>query len=262
LLTKREAEGTRPASSGDAETPIIEVRSVSKHFGGIDAVVDVSFDLRKDEILALVGGNGAGKSTLMGFLAGTVKPDTGKIFFQGLPVEISSVKKSRELGIEVVFQDLGLVRNMDAAYNMFLGRPITRFGFLVNRRRMEAKTTEILTDIHVSTIRDIRVPVDSLSGGQRQAIAVGRATAWLKRVVILDEPAAALGPEETAQVMRLVKVLREKGSAIIMVTHNMEHVFEVADRVLVMRHGRAVVQRPCRELTPNQLVDLIMLGQQ
>jgi fructose transport system ATP-binding protein len=171
------------------------------------------------------------------------------------------VKDSRDAGIEIVFQDLGLAPNMDASFNLFLGRPIRRFGLFSNRREMERQTRKILADVHVSTIQDIRKPVDSMSGGQRQALAVGRAMAWRKRVVILDEPAAALGPEETEQVIRLIQTLREQGSSVIVITHNMDHVFRIADRVLVMRHGRSVAQLETADLEVDRLVNLIMLGE-
>jgi ABC-type sugar transport system ATPase subunit len=149
---------------------------------------------------------------------------------------------------------------MDAAYNLFLGRPLRRLRLFADRKKMEAEARRILADIHVSTVQDITAPVDSLSGGQRQALAVGRAVAWRKHLVILDEPTAALGPEETEQVIRLIETLRDRGSSVIVITHNMDHVFRVADRALVMRNGRSVAQVNCHETTMDQLIDLIMLG--
>jgi ABC-type sugar transport system ATPase subunit len=239
---------------------VLEVSGVSKHFGGVQALSSVDMNLRDREILAIVGSNGAGKSTLVGILAGTYRPDTGQIRVDGRSCSIRSVSESRKLGIEVVFQDLGLVGNMDAPYNVFLGRPIRRFGFFANRAKMASHTRELLAQIHVSTVQDLRAPVSSMSGGQRQALAVGRAVKWRKRIVILDEPAAALGPEETEQVIALIQTLRDLGSAVIVISHNMEHVIRICDRVLVMRHGESIAQRETSELTTDTLIDLIMKG--
>lgn len=257
-------DGRRLASAVSGESqeqaPLLEMRSVAKHFGGVQALVDVSFDLRSREILAIVGSNGAGKSTLVSLLAGINQPDTGEIRLDGEVCAISSVAQSRRLGFEIVFQDLGLVGNMDAPYNVFLGRPIRRFGLFVDRHAMAAKTRELLAEIHVSTVRDLSAPVSSMSGGQRQALAVGRAVMWRKRIVVLDEPAAALGPGESEQVIRLIQTLRKRGSTIIVVTHNMDHVIRICDRVLVMYHGQSVAQRECSQLTTDSLIDMVMKG--
>ncbi|MEZ2390675.1 ATP-binding cassette domain-containing protein [bacterium RCC_150] len=240
---------------------ILEGSHLAKHFGGVQALRDVSFDLREREILALVGSNGAGKSTLVSLLAGTNRPDRGEIRMDGEPIQFKTVRDSRAAGIEIVFQDLGLAPNMDASYNLFLGRPIRKFGIFADQKAMERQTRKILADVHVSTIQDIRKPVESMSGGQRQALAVGRAVAWRKRIIILDEPAAALGPEETEQVIRLIQTLRDQGSSVIVITHNMDHVFRVADRVLIMRHGSSVSQLHTHDLEMSKLVNLIMLGE-
>lgn len=241
---------------------LLRVTGVSKSFGGVQALKDVSFDLRKNEILAFVGGNGAGKSTMVGILAGVQFPDRGTIEIDGQKVKINSVHISRSLGIEVVYQDLGLVPNMGGAFNLFLGRPLRKYGILLDTKKMEAAAREVLEKIHVSTVQDISVPVESLSGGQRQALAVGRVVHWRNRIVVLDEPAAALGPEETEQVIRLIKELREYGSSVIVVTHNMDHVYEVADRVLVFRNGKSYGPIVCSKISAKELVSLIMLGEE
>jgi ABC-type sugar transport system ATPase subunit len=244
------------------ETPILKVTGVAKSYGGVTALESASFDVRQGEILAFVGGNGAGKSTMVSILGGVVPADAGQIEIDGHPVTVSSVRSSQALGIEIVYQDLGMAPNMDAAFNLFLGRPIKKWGFLLDRKAMEARAREVLSEIHVSTIQDITVSVDSLSGGQRQALAVGRTMLWPKRIVILDEPAAALGPEETEQVIRLIQKLRDRGSSVIVISHNMDHVFKICDRVVVFRHGRTVGQYQLSDINAKNLVSLIMLGEQ
>ena len=225
------------------------------------ALEDASFDLREIEICAFVGGNGAGKSTMVGILGGIYAPDSGVVELDGKRVDIRSVRQSQGLGIEIVYQDLSMAPNMDGAFNLFLGRPITKWRFLLDRKGMEAAARDVLAQMHVSTVQDITAPVDSLSGGQRQALAVGRAVHWRKRIVILDEPAAALGPEETEQVILLIQDLRDRGSSVIVVSHNMEHVFEICDSVVVFRHGKTVGQYQLSEIDAKELVSLIMLGE-
>jgi ABC-type sugar transport system ATPase subunit len=248
------------AAASDAKT-ILKVSQVAKSYGGVKALTDASFDLRENEICAFVGGNGAGKSTMVSILGGVVAKDGGAIELDGVETDIGTVRASQDLGIEIVYQDLGMAPNMDAAFNLFLGRPIRKWCYFLDRKAMEARTREVLSEIHVSTIQDIGVPVDSLSGGQRQALAVGRTMLWKKRIVILDEPAAALGPEETAQVIRLIQDLRKRGSSVIVISHNMDHVFEICDRVVVFRHGKTVGQYELASLDARQLVSLIMLGE-
>ncbi len=248
----------KPADSDPR--PVLALKGISKHFGGVHALEGVSLELKEGEILALVGSNGAGKSTLVSILAGINRPDAGTIELDGTTVEIGSVAESRRRGIEIVLQDLNLVPNMSAPFNVFLGRPLRRFRFFANERAMELRTRELLSEEHVTTVQDLRVPVRSLSGGQRQALAVGRAAAWRNRIVIFDEPAAALGPEETEQVIRLIGNLRQQGSSIIVITHNMDHVFRIADRVVILRNGRLVAQVNCADVSTDQLVNMIMLG--
>ena len=225
-----------------SEVPILKVIGAAKSFGGVVALDSASFNLRRGEILAFVGGNGAGKSTMVNIIGGVIPADAGQFEMDGKPVSISGVRSSQGLGIEIVYQDLGMAPNMDAAFNLFLGRPIRKWGILLDRKAMEARAREVLSEIHVSTIQDITVSVDLLSGGQRQALAVGRTLLWPARIVILDEPAAALGPEETEQVIQLIKKLRDRGSSVIVISHNMDHVFKICDRVVVFRNGRTVGQ--------------------
>jgi ABC-type sugar transport system ATPase subunit len=246
------------AEQGDGA--LLEVRNVSKRFGGLQALDNATFDLRPREVLAVVGANGAGKSTLMKVLAGAVRPDSGEIRIDGHRVDIPNVHASRRLGIEIVYQDLGLVRNMDAAFNLFLGRPARRWRVFLDRKAMRVKTRQVLDELHISTLRDLNVSVDNLSGGQRQALAIGRTIAWEKRIVILDEPVAALGVEETEEVLRLIERLRDRGSAIIVVSHNMDHVFRLAHRILVMHSGRSVAQLVRAEATVHDVVHYIMFG--
>jgi ABC-type sugar transport system ATPase subunit len=248
-------------SAGHTEAPILRVSSVAKSFGSVRALVEANFDLREREVCAFVGGNGAGKSTMVGVLGGVFAADSGMIEMDGSEVTIGTVRASQALGIEIVYQDLGMAPNMDAAFNLFLGRPILKWGFLLDRKAMEARAREVLSQIHISTIQNIDAPVDSFSGGQRQALAVGRTVLWKKRIVILDEPAAALGPEETEQVIKLIQDLRARGSSVIVISHNMDHVFRICDRVVVFRHGRTVGQYELGALNAKDLVSLIMLGE-
>jgi ABC-type sugar transport system ATPase subunit len=249
------------APAGDDQGPaLLRACGVTKSFGGVRALEAASFDLRKGEICGFVGGNGAGKSTMVGVLGGVHVPDDGTIEIDGKPVVIQDVRKSRMLGIEIVYQDLGMAPNMDAAFNLFLGRPMIKWGFLLDRPQMEATARALLSRIHVSTIQDLAAPVSSLSGGQRQALAVARAVHWYNRIVVFDEPAAALGPEETEQVIRLIEEMRDHGSSVIVVSHNMDHVFRICDRVVVFHHGRTVGQYPLSQLNMQDLVSLVMLG--
>ena len=242
------------------EEIVIEARGLRKFFGGVQALRDASFTLRKAEVLAIVGANGAGKSTLLKILSGVFPPDEGTLRIGGEEIRSFNVVASRDHGIETVYQDLALVPNMDAAYNLFLGRPIRKWGVFADRKRMYEKTRSVLNDLGVTTLQDIGQPIEGLSGGQRQALAIGRAVTWGKGVVILDEPVAALGIRETEQVLNLILKLKATGVSILLVSHNLEHVFRVADRVLVMFHGRSVAEVCCAESDVNQLSNLILTG--
>lgn len=244
-----------------ADPVVLEVRGLSKSFGGLRALRDVSFSLRRGEVVGLLGDNGAGKSTLVKCLAGTHQPDRGRILVDGCEVRIADPDEARSLGIETVFQELALVGSLDVVANLFLGReertrgPGRLVGWL-DRKRMSRDTAETLSRLEIR-IPSLHAPVASLSGGQRQAVAVGRAVAWGRHIVLLDEPAAALGVEQAAHVLELVDRLREHGVAVVLVTHNMRHVLEVCSRVIVLRHGAIVADTRVAGLTGPDLVGLI-----
>src|SRR6187455_2057279 len=222
------------------DTPLLEIRGLSKTFGSVQALTEVDFEVRAGEVMALVGDNGAGKSTLIKCIAGIHPIDSGEVRFAGKPVTIHSPKDAARLGIEVVYQDLALCDNLDVVQNMYLGREERDWLFRLKEPLMEQRTAETLRGLAVTTIRSIRQPVASLSGGQRQSVAVAKAVQWNSRLVILDEPTAALGVAQTRQVLELVKRLAEQGLAVVLVSHNLHDIFEVADRITVLRLGRAV----------------------
>jgi ABC-type sugar transport system ATPase subunit len=221
--------------------PILELIDVTKHFGPVHALDRVSFSLAAGEIVGLVGDNGAGKSTLVKLMSGALQPDRGVIRFEGREVAIPSPLKARELGIETVYQDLAVVPHMDVEANLFLGREITGTRWwnrrLLNKKAMRAQAREHIASLQVG-LKSVRQQVGLLSGGQRQSVAVARAISWGRKVVIMDEPTAALGVRESRGVLELIKRVREHGIAVVLVSHNMPHVFEVTDRIFVMRHGR------------------------
>src|SRR2546423_3204180 len=221
-----------------ADAPTLELRGVSKSFGAVQALNEVDFEVRDGEVMALFGDNGAGKSTLIKCVAGIYSIDSGQIFFDGKPVTIHGPKDAAKLGIEVVYQDLALCDNLDVVQNMYLGREVHDPVFRLREAPMEQRTSETLKSLAVTTIRSVRQPVATLSGGQRQSVAVARAVMWNNRCVFLDEPTAALGVAQTRQVLDLVKRLGEQGLAVALVSHNLNDVFEVADRITVLRIGR------------------------
>src|SRR5438128_2561396 len=208
------------------EFPVLELRDVSKSFGSVEALSDVDLEVRRGEVMALVGDNGAGKSTLIKSIAGIHSIDSGEIFFEGKQVSISGPKDAAKLGIEVVYQDLALCDNLDVVQNMYLGREVHDRLQRLQEPPMEAKTSETLKSLRVTTIRSIRQPVATLSGGQRQSVAVARAVLWNSRLVILDEPTAALGVAQTEQVPELVGRLAEQGLSVVLISHNLHDVFE------------------------------------
>jgi D-xylose transport system ATP-binding protein len=220
--------------------PTLELRRVSKRFGSVEALKEVDFEVRDGEVMALVGDNGAGKSTLIKCVAGIYSIDEGEIYFEGERVTIHGPKDAAKLGIEVVYQDLALCDNLDVVQNMYLGREVHDPLFRLREAPMEQRTAETLKSLAVTTIRSVRQPVATLSGGQRQSVAVARAVLWNNRVVFLDEPTAALGVAQTRQVLDLVKRLGEQGLAVVLVSHNLSDVFEVANRITVLRLGRNV----------------------
>jgi len=243
-----------------ADQPLLELREVSKHFGAVEALVKVNFQVRAGEVMALVGDNGAGKSTLIKGVAGIYPFDGGEVFFDGKPVHIHSPRDSAALGIEVVYQDLALADNLDVVANMFLGRERTKFPSGLDEPSMEIACVETLTSLSVTTLSSVRQAVAGLSGGQRQAIAVAKAVMWNSRLVILDEPTAALGVAQTAQVLSLVRRLAEKGLAVVLISHNLHDVFEAADRITVLRLGHNVNEFEASKTTQQEVVHAITAG--
>jgi len=243
-----------------ADQPILELRGVSKRFGAVQALYRVDFSANTGEVMALVGDNGAGKSTLIKGVAGIYGFDEGEIYFEGQPIHIHSPKEAARLGIEVVYQDLALADNLDVVANMFLGREIRKFPWRLDENAMEKATIETLASLSVSTLRSVRLPVASLSGGQRQAIAVAKAVMWNSKVVILDEPTAALGVAQTRQVLDLVRRLADKGLAVVIITHNLHDVFEVTDRITVLRLGQKVNEYLTKETSRQEVVEAITAG--
>jgi len=240
--------------------PILELRHLSKSFGSVQALTDVDFEVRAGEVMALVGDNGAGKSTLIKSIAGIHPYDSGEIYFDGKPVTIHGPKDAARLGIEVVYQDLALADNLDVVQNMYLGREAHDILFRLNEPLMEQRTAETLKGLAVTTIRSIRQRVATLSGGQRQSVAVARAVMWNSRVVILDEPTAALGVAQTRQVLDLVNRLAGQGLAVVLISHNLLDVFEVATRITVLRLGRNVGVFVRDQTTEEQIVRAITFG--
>jgi D-xylose transport system ATP-binding protein len=250
---------TTPIQTAE-QTPTLEARDVSKSFGSVEALKDVDFEVRSGEVMALVGDNGAGKSTLIKCIAGIHPLDGGDIYFDGEKVSIGGPKDAAKLGIEVVYQDLALCDNLDVVQNMYLGRETRNFIGRLREAPMEARTAETLQSLRVTTIRSIRQPVASLSGGQRQSVAIGRAVLWNSRVVILDEPTAALGVAQTQQVLELVRRLAEQGLAVVLISHNLHDIFEVADRITVLRLGRNVAVYERASTTQQTVVHAITAG--
>jgi D-xylose transport system ATP-binding protein len=242
------------------DTPLLQLRGVSKSFGSVQALTDVDFEVRSGEVMALVGDNGAGKSTLIKCVAGIHPMDEGEIYFDGQPVAIHGPRDAAKLGIEVVYQDLALCDNLDVVQNMYLGREANRWEIL-KEPPMEAKTRETLATLRVTTIKSIRQAVATLSGGQRQSVAVARAVMWNSRLVILDEPTAALGVAQTEQVLALVNRLAEQGLAVVLISHNLHDVFETANRIAVLRLGRNVGVYERATTTQQQVVEAITAGQ-
>jgi D-xylose transport system ATP-binding protein len=242
------------------ETPVLELRGITKSFGSVEALSDVDLEVRRGEVMALVGDNGAGKSTLIKTIAGIHSADSGEIIFEGNQVSISSPKDSAHLGIEVVYQDLALCDNLDVVQNMFLGREAHNPAQVLREPVMEQRTAETLKSLAVTTIRSVRQQVATLSGGQRQSVAVARAVMWNSKLVILDEPTAALGVAQTEQVLDLVRRLAEQGVAVILVSHNMNDVMKVADSIAVLFLGRTAAQVRRKDVTQTQVVQLMTAG--
>jgi D-xylose transport system ATP-binding protein len=243
------------------DSPVLELRGVSKRFGAVQALYQVDFHVSVGEIMALVGDNGAGKSTLVKGIAGIYPFDEGEVVFDGKPVHIHGPKEAARLGIEVVYQDLALADNLDVVQNMFLGREETEGLLRLDETKMEARAADTLKTLSVTTIRSVRQTVAGLSGGQRQSVAVAKAVMWNSRLVILDEPTAALGVAQTRQVLELVKRLGQQGLAVILISHNLHDIFEVADSITVLRLGQNVSVFKRTETNQQQVVEAITAGQ-
>jgi D-xylose transport system ATP-binding protein len=238
----------------------LELRGVSKAFGAVQALYEVDFHVAAGEVMALVGDNGAGKSTLIKCIAGIYSSDSGEILYNGEPVAIHGPKDAAKLGIEVVYQDLALADNLDVVQNMFLGREETAGFRRLDEVKMERRAKETLETLSVTTIQSVRQTVAGLSGGQRQSVAVAKAVMWNSKVVILDEPTAALGVAQTRQVLDLVRRLGEQGLAVVLVSHNLHDVFEVADSITVLRLGQNVAELRTKETTQTEVVEAITAG--
>jgi D-xylose transport system ATP-binding protein len=246
--------------SENGKAPILELKGISKRFGAVQALTKVDFRAIPGEVMALVGDNGAGKSTLIKGIAGIYPLDEGEVFFEGKPVRIHSPREAAALGIEIVYQDLALADNLDVVANMFLGRErVNRFRRL-NEAVMEQQCIDTLTGLAVSTLRSVRVPISALSGGQRQSVAIAKAVMWNSKVVILDEPTAALGVAQTRQVLDLVRRLADKGLAVILISHNLYDIFEVADRITVLRLGYRVSELTVKDVSYEFVVKEMTAG--
>jgi simple sugar transport system ATP-binding protein len=249
------------ASAGDsAHAPLLEARGISKYFGSITALADVNFALQRGEVLGVVGDNGAGKSTLMKILSGLYMPSAGEIIFDGEIVRFSSPRDARSIGIEMVYQDLALAGNMPIFENIYLGRePGTRIAgmTIVDAKKSRLMAIDHLNRLHIE-VKSVDQNVEELSGGQQQAVAIARATAFDARVVIMDEPTAALAVKEVGKVLDLIKRLRDQGVGVILISHRMDDVFYVSDRVMALFHGRNFAEAPIRDTSRNEVIGWIM----
>jgi D-xylose transport system ATP-binding protein len=239
---------------------LLECRNVSKAFGAVQALYRVDFEVHRGEVMALVGDNGAGKSTLIKSVAGIYPFDEGEVLFEGQHVSIHGPRDAAKLGIEVVYQDLALADNLDVVANMFLGRERTRTAVVLDESTMESASRETLNSLSVTTLRSVRQRVAGLSGGQRQAVAVAKSVMWDSKLVILDEPTAALGVAQTRQVLDLVRRLAERDLGVVLVSHNLHDVFEAADRITVLRLGQRVAVLDRAKTTQQEVVHAITAG--
>jgi ABC-type sugar transport system ATPase subunit len=246
-------------SATNGSDPLLRLRGISKSFGPVQALTDVDLDIRSGEVTALLGDNGAGKSVLVKSIAGIHSPDHGEIQWEGTAVRMRSPRDAAALGIETVYQDLALCNNLDIVENMFLGRERLNH-FILDEEQMETAAQETLASLAVTTVRSIRQPVASLSGGQRQSVAIAKSVLWNAKLVIMDEPTAALGVAQTRMVLDLVRRLADMGHAALIISHNMNDVFEVADRIAVLYLGRMVAVRPASELDRQLAVELMTTG--
>lgn len=239
--------------------PILSLRGIEKSFGPVQVLKGVDFDAYPGQVTALVGDNGAGKSTLIKCIAGIYNIDNGDYFYEGNSVQVSGPRDATALGIEIVYQDLALCDNLDIVHNMFLGREVKR-NITLNEEEMEALARKTLDGLSVRTVKSIRQTVSSLSGGQRQTVAIARAVLWNSKVVILDEPTAALGVAQTEQVLNLVRRLADNGLAVILISHNLNDIFQVADNIAALYLGNMAAQVKKNDVTHAQVVQLITTG--
>ena len=240
-------------------TPLLSLKGINKSFGPVHVLKDVHLDIYPGQVTALVGDNGAGKSTLIKCIAGIYTPESGEVIFEGNKVTIDGPRAATALGIEIVYQDLALCDNLDIVHNMFLGREQKR-GPVLNETSMEALARKTLDGLSVRTVKSIRQNVSSLSGGQRQTVAIARAVLWNSKVVILDEPTAALGVAQTEQVLNLVRRLADNGLAVILISHNLNDIFQVADNIAALYLGTMAGQVKKKDVTTNQVIELITTG--
>ena len=250
------AAANNPTMDGE---PLLRLRGIGKHFGPVQALTDVDLDIPAGQVTALAGDNGAGKSVLIKCISGIHAPEQGKMWWDGQPVQIHTPRDAAALGIETVYQDLALCDNLDIVQNMFLGRERLNLGQL-DEESMEKAAKETLAGLAVTSVRSIRQPVASLSGGQRQSVAIAKSVLWNSKLVIMDEPTAALGVAQTSMVLELVRRLADRGHAVMIVSHNMNDVFEVADRIAVLHLGRMAAVRPTAEFDRQIVVDLMTTG--
>ncbi len=241
-------------------TPVIAVQGLTKHYGGVKALTDAEFRLNPGEHVAIVGDNGAGKSTFVRLITGVEQPSRGDILMDGQPVAFDSPLDAREQGVETVFQNLALAEDLDVPANIFIGREITRLNLgplsILNHRAMRAQSVEMLSTTGVK-IQDLSEPMRGMSGGQRQCVAIARAAGFAKKLIILDEPTAALGVQETARVEEIIRGLKARGVPLIIISHNLRQVFDLVDRIYVFRQGRIICSRLKSETTPEEIVGLI-----
>ncbi|CAB5239875.1 unannotated protein [freshwater metagenome] len=240
-------------------TPILSLRNIDKSFGPVNVLKGVNLDVYAGKVTALVGDNGAGKSTLIKCIAGIYTPESGDFVFEGEKVQIHGPRDATALGIEIVYQDLALCDNLDIVHNMFLGREVKK-GPVLNETEMESLARKTLDGLSVRTVKSIRQTVASLSGGQRQTVAIARAVLWNSKVVILDEPTAALGVAQTEQVLNLVRRLADNGLGVVLISHNLNDVFEVADNIAALYLGTMAAQVDKNEVIPRQVIELITTG--
>jgi D-xylose transport system ATP-binding protein len=250
---------TAAATVATGPAPLVEMRDVFVSFGGVHAVQNVTVDLRAGEVVGMVGGNGAGKTTLMRALSGAHPADTGEILIDGQPVAIPNPRAAKALGIETIYQTLALAENVDAAANLFLGRELKNRVGSLDDAAMESTTRKVIGRLNPN-FKNYKTPVVSLSGGQRQAIAIGRAIHFNARILIMDEPTAALGPAETAQVRDVIRQLKSEGIGIFLISHDIHDVFDLADRISVMLHGKLVGTVNKSDVTTDEVLGMIIMG--